>query len=98
MKTRTAFLGILAATTLSASAHAAAKSDQFALWTCSNDTETRTLSVGDKEDGGCELHYEKNGEMKVLSWSSHSIEPCLKSRDKLVGELKKAGWKCTKSS
>ena len=97
MKSKTALFGILAAITLSASAYAG-KSDNFALWTCSNDTETRTLSVGDKDEGGCELHYEKNGAMKVLSWSSHSIEPCIKSRDKLVGELKKAGWKCTKSS
>ena len=75
----------------------AAKSDDFALWTCSTDTETRTLAVGDKEGGGCELHYEKYGKLKVISWSSHSLEPCLRSRDKIVGELKQSGWKCTKT-
>lgn len=96
MKTLLACIGISAA--IAASAFASpAKSDLFALFTCSTDTETRTLSIGDKDNGGCELHYEKNGTLKVISWSSHSTEPCLRSRDKIVGELRKAGWKCTKT-
>ena len=96
MNTRTALLGILAALTLSGSA-LAAKGDLYALWTCSTDSETRTLSVGDKEQG-CELHYEKNGAIKVISWSTIGTERCVRTRDKIVGDLKKAGWKCTKTT
>ena len=100
METKFAVLGILAALTLGfsiAGANAAGKSDLYALWTCSTDTETRTLSVGDK-DAGCELHYEKNGAIKVISWSTTGTERCVKSRDKIVGDLRKAGWKCTKTT
>jgi hypothetical protein len=99
MQTKTALLGLLALFTLGAGVApaGAANSDLFALWTCTTDTETRTLSIGDKEGGGCELHYEKHGNIKVISWSSHSTEPCLRSRNKIVDELKKAGWKCTKT-
>lgn len=89
---------IILVASLSISNLALAKDDTHALFTCSNDVETRTLSIGEKEGGGCELHYEKNEKMKVLSWSSHSNEPCIRSRDKLIGELKSAGWKCTKTN
>ena len=94
MLTKYTTLGLLTVLTAVPSAFA---SDLHALWTCSTDTETRTLSVGDKNEGGCELHYEKNEKVKVISWSSHSMEPCVRSRDKILGELKAAGWKCTKS-
>jgi hypothetical protein len=100
MRINAAFFGIITALTLGFAisvAHAAGSSDLYALWTCSTDTETRTLSVGDK-DAGCELHYEKNGSIKVISWSTTGTERCVHSRDKIVGDFKKAGWKCTKTS
>lgn len=96
MNTKTALLAFPVLFAMIASAQAA-QSDLTALWTCSTDTETRSLSIGDKEGGGCDLHYEKNDSVKVIAWSSHSTEPCLRTRDKIVGDLKKAGWKCAKS-
>jgi hypothetical protein len=67
------------------------------LWTCSTDTETRTLSIGEKEGGGCELHYEKHDQIKVVAWGSSGTDHCERARDKIRDELKKAGWKCTKT-
>lgn len=88
-------VSLLAASTAS---FAAEKGVMDTLWTCSNDTESRTLSIGEKDGNGCELHYEKNGTMKVISWSSISTAPCIRTRDKIRDDLKKAGWKCTKTS
>lgn len=80
------------------SAFASEKGVTDVLWTCSTDTESRTLSIGEKDGNGCELHYEKNGTVKVIAWSSISTAPCIRTRDKIRDELKKAGWKCTKTS
>lgn len=77
----------------------AAKSDIFGvLWTCSNPNETRTFSIGEKDEAGCELHYEKNEKVKTIAWSSVGTQKCVSARDKIIGDLKKAGWKCTKSN
>jgi len=70
------------------------KPDEFGLVTCSTPTENRTLALATKEGGGCELHYEKYGKDKVISWSSISVTPCLNSRAKVRKELEAAGWKC----
>jgi hypothetical protein len=100
MNTRIALLGILAAFTWGSSlpAFAAAKGVMDVLWTCSTDTETRTLSIGEKDGGGCELHYEKNEKIKVIAWGSSGTDHCEKARDKIRDELKKAGWKCSKTN
>lgn len=96
MNTKAALLAFFVALGFT-SVSGAAQTDLTALWTCSTDTETRSLSIGDKDGGGCDLHYEKNDSVKIIAWSSHSTEPCLRTRDKIVGDLKKAGWKCSKS-
>ncbi|MBS1963741.1 MAG: hypothetical protein JST04_16140 [Bdellovibrionales bacterium] len=96
---RNLWISSLAAfTTAVPAALAGEKGVMDVLWTCSTDTETRSLSIGEKDGNGCELHYEKNGAVKVISWSSISTAPCIRTRDKIRDELKKAGWKCTKTN
>ncbi len=68
--------------------------DPYGLVTCSTKDENRTLAIMTKEEGGCELHYEKYGKDKVISWSSSSVTPCMNSRLKVRKELEAAGWKC----
>lgn len=70
------------------------ESDPYGLVTCSTPTENRTLAIATKEEGGCDLHYEKYGKDKIISWSSSSVTPCMNSRDKVRKELEAAGWKC----
>ncbi len=71
--------------------------DPFALVTCVNGMETRTMSIGthDGEGGGCEVRYEKNEQATLVpAYSSFGNEHCLRARDKMRGNLVKAGWKC----
>lgn len=70
------------------------QSDPYGLVTCSTATENRTLAIATKDEGGCDLHYEKYGKDKIISWSSSSVTPCMNSRDKVRKELENAGWKC----
>lgn len=70
--------------------------DPFALVTCVNGMETRTMSIGPKEgDAGCELHYEKNEKsMSVPAYSSNGVQHCLNARSRMQANLVRAGWKC----
>lgn len=71
--------------------------DPYALVTCVNGMETRTMGIsGHGDEGeGCELRYEKNEKvMSVPAYSSFGMGHCLKARDRMRGNLEKAGWKC----
>lgn len=94
IKTFLLVVSALYAFPLSGVAEEKRKPDEYGLVTCSTATENRTLAIATKEEGGCELHYEKYGKDKVISWSSISVTPCLNSRNKVRKELEAAGWKC----
>jgi hypothetical protein len=69
------------------------KADPYALITCSNADEVRTLAVATKE-GGCEVVYEKNGKLNVPAYTAHGTQHCFNSREKIKDRLVSAGWKC----
>ena len=96
-------LALIAVTALSAgiaesAEKSASKPDAFGLVTCSTTNESRTLAIATKEGGGCDLHYEKYRKDKVISWSSHDVQPCLNSQKKVRKELEDAGWKSVQDS
>lgn len=73
------------------------EADPYALVTCANGMETRTMAIAPHgEDGqGCELRYEKNEKnTSVPAYSSFGMGHCLAARDKMKANLLKAGWKC----
>lgn len=69
------------------------KADPYALITCSNADEVRTLAVASKE-GGCEVVYEKHGKLNVPAYTAHGTQHCFNSREKIKDRLVAAGWKC----
>ncbi len=69
------------------------KADPYALMTCSNAEEVRTISVASKE-GGCEVVYEKHGKLNVPAYTAHGTQHCFNAREKIKDRLVAAGWKC----
>lgn len=69
------------------------KADPMALVTCMSASETRTLSIGTKENG-CKLHYEKGGKPSVVATSASGTKHCEETRAKIRKKLETAGWKC----
>lgn len=71
------------------------KDDPYALITCASGMETRTLAIASKEEGGCELRYEKNEKVTTIpAYSAHSVTHCVNAREKIKKTLTDAGWKC----
>ena len=71
--------------------------DPFALVTCVNGLETRTMAIGTHtgDGAGCEVRYEKNEKVTMVpAYSSFGNDHCLQARDKMRANLVKAGWKC----
>lgn len=73
----------------------AVQDDPYALITCASRMETRTLAIASKEEGGCELRYEKNERTTTIpAYSAHSVTHCVNAREKIKKTLTDAGWKC----
>lgn len=60
---------------------------------CKKGADERLLTVVPK-DAGCELHYAKGGQSKVVANSKSGLEVCERVRANISGNLKKAGYAC----
>jgi len=60
---------------------------------CTKGSDTRVLEVVSK-DKGCVLNYTKAGKETAAASSSHSVEHCEKSKDKISKKLVAAGYQC----
>lgn len=60
---------------------------------CTKGSDTRVLEVVSK-DKGCVLNYTKAGKETAAASSSHSVEHCEKSKDKISKKLIAAGYQC----
>ena len=61
---------------------------------CESGKDKRTLELKEV-DGGCSLNYTKAGSTKEVGKANHGKAVCEKAADKILNNLKKAGFKCS---
>ena len=73
--------------------NAKAKHPAGATVTCKAASDVRTIAVADK-DGGCEVHYTKQGKDSVISHALHGRKHCEDSAAKIRSHLTGSGYHC----
>jgi hypothetical protein len=60
---------------------------------CTKGSETRLFEIV-KTEKGCVLNYTKSGKTTAVATSSHGVQHCEKSEEKIRSKLEKAGYQC----
>lgn len=61
---------------------------------CSYNNDNRKISSVKLTDGGCEVHYEKFGEKKVVATAKYDLGYCSQMANKVSNNLEEAGFTC----
>lgn len=62
--------------------------------TCSYNNDQRKISSVKLADGGCEVHYEKFSEKKVVARANFDLGYCSQMANKVSNNLEEAGFTC----
>ncbi len=62
--------------------------------TCKYNNDSRKISSVKFGDGGCEVHYEKFGEKKVVATAKYDLGYCSQMANKVSNNLEEAGFTC----
>ncbi len=62
--------------------------------TCKYNNDSRKISSVKFGDGGCEVHYEKFGEKKVVATAKFDLGYCSQMANKVSNNLEEAGFTC----
>lgn len=75
--------------------------DEGAKITCIGETggkgmekDERILEIKEPTGGGCELHYTKSGDAKVIAQAKHQLNICSEVQKKVSKKLEDSGFKC----
>ena len=61
---------------------------------CSYNNDSRKISSVKLENGGCEVHYDKFGEKKVVATANLDLGYCSQMANKVSNNLEEAGFTC----
>lgn len=61
---------------------------------CSYNNDQRKISSIKLSNGGCEVHYEKFGEKKVVATAAFDLGYCSQMANKVSNNLEEAGFTC----
>ena len=78
----------------SSSSETAAVSETMETIMCSYNNDNRKISSVKLAGGGCEVHYEKFGEKKVVATANYDLGYCSQMANKVSNNLEEAGFTC----
>lgn len=61
---------------------------------CTYNNDSRKISSVKLDNGGCEVHYDKFGEKKVVATASFDLGYCSQMANKVSNNLEEAGFTC----
>lgn len=76
------------------SAATSAVSEVIESITCSYNNDKRKISSVKLANGGCEVHYDKFGEKKVVATANFDLGYCSQMANKVSNNLEEAGFTC----
>ncbi len=61
---------------------------------CTYNNDSRKISSVKLDNGGCEVHYDKFGEKKVVATANFDLGYCSQMANKVSNNLEEAGFSC----
>jgi type IV pilus biogenesis protein CpaD/CtpE len=61
---------------------------------CTYNNDSRKISSVKLDNGGCEVHYDKFGERKVVATAAFDLGYCSQMANKVSNNLEEAGFSC----
>jgi type IV pilus biogenesis protein CpaD/CtpE len=77
-----------------ASMNKASVSETMETIVCTYNSDSRKISSVKLDNGGCEVHYDKFGQKKVVASASFDLGYCSQMANKVSNNLEEAGFSC----